>query len=75
MESPQAIAQFRGAAVNGLPPNWTDVDLREAIPGEEVRSTFVSKLHPMPLAVYSDNANTFCRILAMHNKHLSHGFV
>jgi hypothetical protein len=56
---PDEIAQFRGAAVDGLLPTWTDENLREAIPDVETRRRFVSELRPLPLAVYEEPIPVF----------------
>jgi hypothetical protein len=56
---PDAAAQFRNAAKNGLLPPWNDEDLREAIPDDQVRARFVRNLSPLPLAVYEEPIPVF----------------
>ncbi len=58
-ESPEAVAEFRQSAVDGLLPTWTDSDLAEVIPDADMRRQFVAELHPMPLAVYEEPLPVF----------------
>jgi hypothetical protein len=58
-ESKDAADQFRRSAVNGLLPTWTEDDLREHIPNDELRRRFVSELRPLPLAVYEEPIPAF----------------
>jgi hypothetical protein len=60
-DSPEEVAQFRQAAVNGLLPAWTADDLREVIPDDDLRQRFATelKLRPMPLAVYEERLPVF----------------
>src|SRR5207248_8330023 len=52
--SKEAAEAFRRAAVNELLPTWTEDDLVDHIPDEQVRRRFVSELRPLPLAVYEE---------------------
>ncbi|MHB8629640.1 MAG: alpha/beta fold hydrolase [Aggregatilineales bacterium] len=58
-ESPEAVAEFRQSAVNGLLPTWADSDLAEVIPNADVRRQMVTELRPMPLAVYEEPLPVF----------------
>lgn len=57
--SPEGIAQFREAAVNGLLIPWTSDDLREVIPNTAIRDLFVADMRPMPLVVYEEPIPVF----------------
>lgn len=61
---PQAAEEFRRAAAErgGVLHLWTEDELREAIPDDEVRRAFVAELHargPLPLAVYEEPLPVF----------------
>lgn len=58
-ETFEAAQEFRREAKDGLLPVWTSEDLREAIPDEKIRQTFVSELKPLPLAVYEEKTPVF----------------
>jgi Alpha/beta hydrolase family len=60
-DSPEEVARFRAAAVNGLVPPWTANDLREVIPDDDLRQRFAAELElrPMPLAVYEERLPVF----------------
>ena len=53
-DTPEEVAQFRQAAVDGLLPVWSDEDLREAIPDDDLRARYVAELRPSPLAIYEE---------------------
>lgn len=57
--SPAAAEQFRQAAVNGLLPTWSDADLADVIPDDDLRRRFVAELRPLPLAVYEEPIPVF----------------
>jgi Alpha/beta hydrolase family len=58
-ESKAAVEEFRRAAVNGLLPTWTEDNLREHIPDDDLRHRFVAELRPLPLAVYEEPIPVF----------------
>ncbi len=58
-ESSEAAEQFRQAAAGGFLPRWNDEDLREVIPGTDLRRRFVAELRPLPLAVYEEPLPVF----------------
>jgi pimeloyl-ACP methyl ester carboxylesterase len=58
-DSPESVAQFRDAAVNGLLTPWTSDDLREVIPDTTIREQFVADMRPMPLVVYEEPIPVF----------------
>ena len=51
--------EFRAAASDGLLPTWTEADLEEVLPDEEIRRRFVRELGPLPLAVYEEPLPVF----------------
>ena len=58
-ESAEEAEQFRQAAKDGLLPTWSDEDLREVIPNDEVRRRFVAELRPLPLVAYEEPLPVF----------------
>lgn len=58
-ENPDAIEQFRQAAVDNFLPPWSADDLRDVIPDMELRQRFVAELSPLPLAVYEEPIPVF----------------
>jgi hypothetical protein len=53
--------RFRQSALKagGFLPTWSDQDLREVIPDDELRRRFVAELTPLPLAVYEEPLPVF----------------
>ena len=51
--------EFRAAASDGLLPTWSETDLEEVLPDEEIRRRFVRELRPLPLAVYEEPLPVF----------------
>jgi pimeloyl-ACP methyl ester carboxylesterase len=48
------VKEFRQAAKNGYLPIWSEEDLREGLPDDEIRFRFVAELKPLPLEVYEE---------------------
>lgn len=55
----EAAGQFRQAAKNGLLSVWTEDDLRQVIPDDDVRRRFAKELSPLPLEVYEEPLPVF----------------
>jgi hypothetical protein len=53
--------RFRQSALKagGFLPTWSDQDLRQVIPDDELRRRFVAELTPVPLAVYEEPLPVF----------------
>lgn len=58
-DSEEAVREFRAAGNSGLLPVWTEADLREEIPNDEVRAAFVAELGPVPVGVYEEQLPVF----------------
>ncbi len=55
----EGAAQFRLSAIDCLLPTWTNSDLAEVIPDDQIRTLFVAELKPLPLAVYDEPIPVF----------------
>jgi hypothetical protein len=58
-ESERAVRDFREDARDGLLPVWTDEDLRDEIPDDGLRASFVAELQPLPIGVYEEPLPVF----------------
>ena len=58
-ETPEAADEVRRSAVDGFLPVWSDGDLREVIPADDLRRDFVRELRPLPLDVYEEPIPVF----------------
>jgi hypothetical protein len=60
-ENIEEAERFRQSArqAGGLLSTWSDEDLREVIPDDELRRRFVAELAPLPLAVYEEPLPVF----------------
>ncbi len=56
---PLQVERFRRSMQGEFLPVWSDAELREVIPDDEIRRSFVCELRPLPLAVYVEPLPVF----------------